>query len=174
MGDFDSARATFGLGDGNLGVESVVDSATAVILGIFTTLAFGRVRERVSDDRLQQLTVMVAAVTMLVFTVIRVSVKSSVAHAMWHYSADLCRLFFQAALRLRTTMIFLLTHFLSSAVIQAWTEAQLSTGEALAVAWAVFTGIYFFVLLARKAQVSVRAQPALLEFVAHPPQPTQQ
>ncbi len=163
--DFDVARATFGLGDGNLGVESVVDSATVVMFGIFTTLAFGRIRERINDERLQQITVLLIAVTLAVFTGIRLLVTSRVAHAMWSYSPDMCRLFFQTALRLRTGTLFFLTHFLSSAIIQTWSEAQLRASEAVAVAYALFVGIYFFVLLTRRAYVVSSYAVAVRRFI---------
>jgi len=148
--EMDNELAQFGLVGERLGFANVVDTVAVVVIGIFTSLFFSRLDESVSQQRLQQLTLIALAVTLFVFSTIRICVDSRVSRELRQYSRDYWRLMMQVVQFLRHASLFLLTHFLSSAFIKVWSDLQLSAAESFDVMWRTFVMIYFLVQLMKK------------------------
>ena len=149
-----STIAEYNLSRQELGIGYVFDSSAVVVFGVFTSLLFGRVHEQTSDERLKQITLLMLALTFFVFKSVELFVNSSLVHSLWCYSRDACRLVLQLTHKLLYVIMFLLTHFLSVALIKMWTDAQLRVAESLAVMWSIFIGIYFVVLISRKSRIA--------------------
>jgi hypothetical protein len=154
--DLRSVIAQHNLSSQELGLGYVFDSSAVVVFGVFTSLMFGRVHEQVSDERLKQITLLMLAFTLAVFKSAELFVNSRAIGALWCYSRDACRLLLQLTHKLLYVVLFLLTHFLSVALIKMWTDAQLRLAESLAVMWSIFIGIYATVLILRKAREASR------------------
>ena len=154
--------AEYNLSRQELGLGYVFDSSAVVVFGVFTSLMFGRIHEQTSDERLKQITLLMLAVTFFVFKSVELFVNSRAIHSLWCYSRDACRLVLQLTHKLLYVVMFLLTHFLSVALIKMWTDAQLRAAESLAVMWSIFIGIYFVVLISRKTRIAEQ-----VNFVAH-------
>lgn len=145
-----SELSQFGLVGDALGVGNVIDSVVLVIIGIFTSLFFSRFDSMVSNNMLQQITLIALSVIIGMFSIIRAAVTSTVALELRAYSRDFWRLMMQVLQFLRHGALFLMTHLVSSAFINLWSDMQLSAAESFSVMWCTFVSIYFVIQLLKK------------------------
>ena len=159
----------FGLSDSSTSTGAAVDRVATVMLGLFTSIVFSHVNDANTSQRLEQLTLIALACTLIVFWLIRLFVTSRVANDLHDHSRDYWRLVMKCIEFMRYAHLFLLANFFGSFFSRLWTAsaATMTTFEMFEAILSLFLLFSFMLLLIHKPRSQTAAAAAAAASTTH-------